>query len=184
MGIDLAGTELYNASGLVAIYGGVPIMTMGVTGILQRFNLGQPMFRAGGSGSPAEAGLGTDAWVPVVLNATNVNVGSCYSSSNGRFTVPATGIYFVTGSTYLTRYVQGGYTHPMFWVNGSSSVRRPSGPLHRIRGHGGTYGYIMDSETFEFISLIAGDYVNFYNYCGGGINNIPQYSRFEGYLLG
>jgi hypothetical protein len=72
----------------------------------------------------------------------------------------------------------------MFWVNGDSTARRPSGPLHRIHGHGQTSGYAVDTESFEIIPLAAGDYVNFYNNSGGFVNtHNPQYERFEGYLL-
>jgi hypothetical protein len=186
MGVDLNGTALTSSSGLVATYGGNQVMKMGTTGILQRYNVGQPMFRAGGSGTAAGVSVGTaNAWNPIILNSTNLNVGTCYNTSNGRFTVPVDGIYLVTGSTYFTGGAAGWHLHGMFWVNGTASARRPSSTgVHRMRGHGQTAGYIIDSESFEIISLIAGDYVNFYNYAGGvSDTHVPQYARFEGYLL-
>jgi hypothetical protein len=146
------------------------------------------MFRAGGSGTAASANIGgvANTWTPIILNATNVNVGSCYNTSNGRFTAPVAGLYLVTASTYCTGTVAGWHVHSMFWVNDSANVRRPSvGGLHRIHGHGHTTGYIDDTESFEIISLLAGDYVNFYNYNGAVvITHVPQYARYEGYLLG
>lgn len=186
MGIDLAGTTLTASSGLVATFSGNQIMKMGTTGILQRYNPGQPMFRAGGSGTAAWVGIGAaNTWVPIILNATSVNVGSCYNTGNGRFTVPVSGIYLVTASTYCHGNGAGWHIFSMFWVNGDSASRRPSGGLHRLHGHGHTNGYEVDTETFEMIQLVAGDFVNFYNYSGGFVNNyLPQYSRFEGYLLG
>lgn len=184
MGFDLAGTTLAGSSGsLVGTYGGNQVMKMGTTGALQRSSVGHPMFRAGGSGTPADAGLGTNGWVAIVFGATSVNIGSCYNTGNGRFTAPVTSIYLVTASTYFRQ--NNGYSHPMFWVNGSSTLRRPSASgLHRMRAHGDTSGYQADTDAMEIISLIAGDYVNFYNYCGGYLDYVPQYSRFEGYLLG
>jgi hypothetical protein len=187
MGIDLAGTTLTSSSGLAATFSSSQVMKMGNTGILQRYNPGQPMFRAGGSGTAAAVSIGAiNTWVPVIYNATNVNVGSCYNTSNGRFTVPVAGVYLVSASTYCSGPTLGWHIHTMFWVNGSPTVRRPSaGGLHRLHAYGNTGGYSCDTEGFEIIALLAGDYVNFYNYSGSyACTYIPQYSRFEGYLLG
>jgi hypothetical protein len=189
MGLDLAGTTLTSSLGpvaLIATYGGAQMLKLGRTGILQR-HAAQPMFRAGGSGAAAWVGIGAvNTWNPIVLNATNVNANSCYNTGNGRFTAPVDGIYLFTASTYTLGNGAGWYVHMMFWVNGSATVRRPcGGGLHRMCGHGHTTGYSEDSESFEIMTLIAGDYVNFYNFSGGFANNyMPQYSRFEGYLLG
>ena len=117
-------------------------MKMGTTGILQRYLPGQPMFRASQSGAGAWTLFpAANGWYPIVLNTTNVNVGSCYNTGNGAFTVPVTGIYLVAASTYCHGNGAGWYIHPMFWVNGSATLRRPAaGGLHRIRGHGNTSG--------------------------------------------
>lgn len=186
MGVDLAGTTLGASAGLVANASAGQVMKMGNTGILQRYNPGQPMFRAGGAGTAAWIAIGTtNTWNPIILNSTNVNIGSCYNTGNGRFTVPVTAVYLVTAHTYCHGNGAGWYVHPMFWVNGDAILRRPSAGLHRIRGHGATSGYEEDTEICEMIALVAGDYVNFYNFSGGFSNNyMPQYSRFEGYLLG
>jgi hypothetical protein len=185
MGIDLNGTTLTSSSGLVATYVGSQYMKMGTTGILQRY-VGQPMFRAGQAGGAATVSAGTaNAWNVVILATTNVNYGGCYNGTNGRFTAPVDGMYLVTASTYFGGGAAGWHVHGMFWVNGTADARRPSTTgIHRLRGHGQTAGYTIDSESFEIISLLAGDYVNFYNYAGATGNvRTPQYERFEGYLL-
>ena len=186
MGIDINETTLTSSSGLVVTHSGKQVLKMGSTGTLQRYNLGQPMFRAGGSGGAVDVSIGAaGTWSPVILDATNVNVGACYNTGNGRFTAPVAGIYLVTASTYCIGRGGGWYIHPMFFVNDSATLRRPSaGGLHRMRGHGHTDGYNADTESFEFIALFAGDYVNFYLYNGGYANiHNPQYGRYEGYLL-
>jgi hypothetical protein len=186
MGIDFAGSPpvtLTADSGLRADYGTL-IMKMGTTGILQRYNAGQPMFRATGVGAAASVALGSSAWVSVVLGSADINTGSCYNTSNGRFTAPVDGVYLVTASIYFSVAATGHYVHPMWWVNGSGTVRRPSaGGLHRMRGYGITGGSWADGDTIEMIPLLAGDYVTINNYCGGNISWIPQYCRLEGYLL-
>lgn len=185
MGIDIAGTALASSSGLVANASVGQVMKMGTTGILQRYLPGQPMFRAGAGGANAWVNFTSAAWQAVVLPNTNVNIGSCYNTSNGRFTVPVDGVYLVTAHTYVLGPAAGWYIHPMFWVNGSSNTRRPSaGALHRMRGHGNTAGYQTDTEIAEIILMVAGDYVQFYNYSNAANQYLPQYSRYEGYLLG
>jgi hypothetical protein len=184
MGFDINGTTLTNNAGLVATYAGNQVMKMGLTGVLQRLNSAQPMFRVAGS-SGSWTGINTDAWaVTPALDAIDVNVGGCYNVGNGRFTVPVDGIYLVTGHGYCQIAAAGGYTHPMFWVNGASNTRRPSaGALYRMRGHGITATCQVDSSVCEVIPLLANDYVEFRHYCGGPVYHLPIYSRWEGYKL-
>jgi hypothetical protein len=186
MGIDLAGTTLSNSAGLIATYSGSQVMKLGNSGTLQRYNAGQPMFRAGNSGTPVQANIAaTNTFAPIILNLASPNVGSCYNTGNGRFTAPVAGVYLFTASTYCTGTIAGWHIHSLFFVNDSATYQRPSGPTYRIHGHGHTTGYIDDTESFEIIPLAAGDYVTFQNYSGGAVNtHVPQYARFEGYLLG
>ena len=109
-----------------------------------------------------------------------------HNTGNGRFTVPVGGVYLVTAHTYILGAAAGWYFHPMFWVNGVSNASRPNsaGAGCRIRLHGATAGYQSDSEIAEIILLVAGDYVQFYNFSNAANQYLPQYSRFEGYLLG
>jgi len=185
MGIDINDTILSSSAGLIATNAGKQLMKMGPTGTLQRYNLGQPMFRAGGT-SGSWTAIGTSVWAVVPgITTTDVNVGTCYNTANSVFTAPVTGVYMLAAHAYLLINVAGGYSHPMFWVNGSSSARRatPAGAQYRIRGHGITAGYSVDNSICECIPLVANDYVQFYSYCGNSVSMLPAYSRFEGYLL-
>jgi hypothetical protein len=145
------------------------------------------MFRAGNSGTAAGVADGTTAWTAINFNATNVNVGSCFNTSTRRFTAPVAGMYLFSASAYYNTPATAGvnYAHGMFWVNGDSVGRRPGGPQHRLYTHGLTQGYSGDNDSTEIIPLLAGDYVEFRNAAAGtDLAIVPQYSRFEGYLLG
>jgi hypothetical protein len=185
MGFDLNRTTLIANSGLAAMFAS-QFMKMGPTGTLQRYNQGQPMFRAGMTGTAAGVNIGTvNTWTPLIFGATNVNVNSCYSTATGRFTAPVDGVYLMAASTYVTGGATlGWYVQSLFFINGSATVRRLGGGLHRIHSHGEAAGHAGTTESFEIMSLLAGDYVQFYNYPGGYVSTwTPQYSRFEGYLL-
>lgn len=185
MGFDLNGNKLEASGGLVLTSSvGNQLMKMGTTGIVQRYSA-QPMFRAGGSGTSAQVSLGAaTTWNVVIFNATNLNVGSCYSTVNGRFTAPVAGMYMFSAATYCMNAATW-YVHAMYWVNAGPNTRRAGGPMHRLYMHGITAGYAHDTESFEIIPLLAGDYVEFRNYPNiASTNHIPQYGHFEGYLLG
>jgi hypothetical protein len=184
MGFDINGTTLTNNAGLVATSAGNQVMKMGPTGVLQRFNGAQPMFRVGGT-SGSWTGINTDGWAVVpAFDVCDLNIGGCYNVGNARFTVPVDGVYLMAGHSYVQIVNTGGYIHPMFWVNGASNGRRPSaGALYRIKGHGIVGTYQVDGNICEFLPLLAGDYVQFYNYCGGPVYHLPAYGRVEGYKL-
>jgi C1q domain-containing protein len=184
MGFDLAGTELKSAQGLSVMSGASTFLQISPTGLFRR-NAMQPMFRAGVAGTAAVANYGTTGWIPITFSATNVNVGSCYNTTNSRFTAPVNGMYLFSATVYHTGAAAGFVIHGMFWVNGGSTTRRPGGPMHRLNSHGVAAGYSGDNESTEIMTLLAGDYVQFYNNSNSATNTLtPQYSHFEGYLLG
>jgi hypothetical protein len=184
MGFDINGTTLTSNTGLVATNASNQVMKMGPTGVLQRYNAAQPMFRTSGNGT-GWVGIGTNGWaLTPAFNLSDINIGSCYNLGNTRFTAPTDGIYLMTGHCYLQIESTGGYSHPMFWVNGTSNGRRPSaGALHRMKGHGIEGTYSVDSGICEMLPLLAGDYVEYRHFCGAGVYHLPVYGRLEGYKL-
>lgn len=109
----------------------------------------------------------------IVWDLTDINVGSCYNTSNGRFTAPVAGNY----RFYATAQGQGLSTQYMeikFRKNGtdihtySDSVIETSSGVHR----NATAGIIL--------SLSAGDYVQVF--APNGIRRIQ--CGFQGYLIG
>lgn len=184
MGFNLAGTDLVSSSGLAVMSGATAFLQLTSTGLFRRHTM-QPMFRAGNSGTSASPQYGTTAWVAINFNATNVNVGNCFDTVNRRFTAPVAGMYLFSATVYHTGAAAGFAIHGMFWVNGASNGRRPGGPMHRLYTHGVAAGYAGDNNSTETIFLFAGDYVEFRNNSNDAANTlVPQYSHFEGYLLG
>lgn len=163
----------------------------------------KPRFSGGGASIPLfSVGVGNSGWVTyanqyVIANYTSgdgyQNVGSCYNTTNGRFTAPWTGVYLFTCHLYCysTSSALGPWFRPMFYVNGSINTRRPnadtsSGAPYRMRLYGirGTSGF--DGEESELIRLVAGDYVNLYFQANASYTQrIHQtYSAFKGVFIG
>jgi hypothetical protein len=122
--------------------------------------------------------------VPFAYTAGNgyYNVGSCYSTSTYAFTAPFTGLYLfkVHVYTYGNNVTPNWYYHPLFYVNGSSSSRRPGGTPYRIREYGFPANYGHDSDCCELIYLTAGDYVQSVVLVVGTIEGYGVFSTFSG----
>ena len=120
------------------------------------------------------------------FDSVSYNVDNCFNTSLARFTAPQNGYYIFTASQY--NYKPSGantdYHHPMFFVNGSASVRRGGRVMYRMRGRGVTVGYAFDSQISEGIYLLQGDYVEFWSYTITTVNFYRTYSHFAGFLVG
>lgn len=115
------------------------------------------------------------------------NRGSCFNTTNGRFTCPLTGLYLFKHHIYCygpdgTTY--SWYFHPLYLVNGSQTTRRPGGTPYRIRQYGLYASYGQDSDCCELIYCTAGDYIEVYTPRSGTMQGYGTYSAFSGFYLG
>ena len=123
----------------------------------------------------------------IVFNEVDFNTGGHYSTSNGRFTAPISGLYWFSFQS-LTAGTTGGEPVP---AGGNAAVRFDK------NGSGGSWSpkaYVYDASSADYsyinlthiIELSANDYiqVNFtelYSYTDGSGNFDPT---FQGFLLG
>lgn len=194
MGIDITGTTLTGGSTFTASDSSsnklfhqdsngitkLPTNSSGVT-LLPLFHVGR-----GNTGAWTTMSTGVQ---PFNYTAGNgyTNIGSCYNTTNYRFTAPWTGIYLFQVSMYCY-YPDGSgygyYYHPFFTVNGSLTTKKPGGAPYRIRGYGVYGSYANDADMCELIYLTAGDYVEQYNAVGGGQQLYPDYAAWSGVYIG
>lgn len=119
------------------------------------------------------------------FNVTNYNAGSCFNTSNGRFTAPVNGTYFFHATSYIYKNVtnNGPYVYVWFARNGSGNYLDV-----KIRGYAYTAGNYFSGEISQFTYLNAGDYIEYVIYCSStndtSFEYYPSYSHFEGYLVG
>lgn len=139
----------------------------------------QPVFKAhlltgGGTVSVANGGI-------IPLSATSLNVGSCFNTSNYRFTAPISGTYVFGGQLRFDQ--DQAYIHSMPFVNGAMS--RQNDELPGLTGAGGS-GQGFTAGVFSYLRYLnTNDYIQFgiYNNVGGSFNVQSQTFIF-GYLQG
>ena len=140
-----------------------------------------PMFNVGWG-----AGGWTNLGGIIVFDYTGgsgyLNVNSCYNTSNGAFTAPFTGLYLFKHHIYCygPNDTYTWYFHPLYLVNGSSSLRRPGGTPYRIRQYGLYASYGQDSDCCELIYLTAADYVQISTPTSGTMQGYAPYCTFNG----
>jgi hypothetical protein len=115
-------------------------------------------------------------------NLTDINRGSCYNTSNGRFTAPVTGIYQFNFKYY---WYPISSTEAYFYVNGSAWMRFQM--MYNYSSNTNPGGYLGTA----LINLNANDYVELYgnfNTVGGTNASIwnggPRASCWSGFLVG
>ena len=130
-----------------------------------------------------------NAWNTMSFNTAYRNTGSHYNVSNSRFTAPVTGAYYFEHSSYGYKNPSSNsdsYTHPTFWVNGSSTQRMAAeGTSYRLRSR--TYyssTYSWDTQINDILYLAVGDYVQVVTYCNGTQQWYGLQSHFTGFYIG
>lgn len=109
----------------------------------------------------------------IVYDGVNLNVGSHYNGSNGRFTAPVSGVYQFS----VTQINNGGTGIT------ESDIRKNGTTFANIRGYGNGATNAGASGTF-LVSLVAGDYVDVYNASTSTVYGVGYYTTFSGCLIG
>ncbi len=142
------------------------------------------------AGTTGYVNMTTSGWYKIILQSV-VNIGgTAYDITNSRFTAPVDGIYFFTGTSYLTNTSNNAavYYHPMFFVNGSGAGRAPYTTMYRMRHYGFAASSYDDGMVTQIYYLLAGDYVEYYHYFNNPDTGYAQYydyyTRFSGILIG
>lgn len=138
---------------------------------------------------------GTNTWIlvngyitfTVTTSDGYYNIGGCYSTSTGAFTVPWTGLYLVQQNVYIYNAdggIYNAYGHPFFTVNASLTTRRGAYAPYRIRHYGLPGSYGQDTDCCELLYLTAGDYVQVYFPTANTMYYYDGYSSWSGAYLG
>lgn len=148
----------------------------------------RPYFVAQGN-QGAWTNLSAGAWNTIIFNTTLINNGSDYNTANGRFTAPTTGVYYFEAHLYHQKNTDTsntGYTHPLFNINGSYTLRQASASAsYRLRSRTNVAGaYATDTQINDMFYLAGGDYVVYQVFSSGLTQWYPQLSLFSGYLIG
>ena len=121
----------------------------------------------------------TSANTDVVFNATVTNIGSHYSTSNGRFTAPVAGNYYF-GFYGMSPHADSTNIRCYFKINGAA---HSSGQMYGGVGYAGgtpSNGYThISMETI--LPLSANDYVNVY---WQNTSMHSEHCKFNGFLIG
>ena len=187
MGLDIAGASIQ------PINNGISIATNSISGLNFNasnfaYNAKKPYFVAG-KNSNAWQNFTAAGWLTMPLDWELSDNQGNYNTTNYRFTAPITGTYYFAASAYTyknTDTAASSFLHPIFIVNGSSTLRHASSTTqYRIRNR--TYysaGYAADIQINNIFYLTAGDYVQWYVYSSGALQWYGLYTQFTGCLIG
>ena len=147
----------------------------------------QPMFSAFNLATASQYPISYSTWATFDSNLTNfdspryaaeTNIGSHYSTSNGRFTAPVAGRYLI--SLNVSMWV-GNTSYITFFKNGANTS-----PYQLA--YNADLGAYQSMTIVRVITLAAGDYVEpgFYASSGTYATFIPGggYIQFSGHLIG
>ena len=130
-------------------------------------------------GVARNAGYMTDDQV-WIADFADTNVGSHYSTSNGKFTAPVAGVYFFTGS--VMTHDSGSSATQVSW-----SFRKNNSDVKEFRQHK-TGGYHTRVDGSMIITLAANDYVTLFvddsGTSSGWAGSQHIHNHFGGFLIG
>jgi hypothetical protein len=108
------------------------------------------------------------------------NVGSHYSSSNGRFTAPVTGVYLFQA---VAMGIQTSAPHIAFSINGATNGGGGNYGTNNMWEHGSYSQNANWVRTVHIVKLTAGDYIRVQAYDYSSTTQ-PERCYFGGHLLG
>jgi hypothetical protein len=112
-----------------------------------------------------------------IFNATEYNIGSCYNTSNGRFTAPVAGVYqFNFYSIYYGAYSNGYINLQKNGANLTSGTN-----VHFSSNAGNTWNNV---HYVTSVYLNSGDYISLINRDMTINYHGDDWSSFSGYLVG
>jgi len=141
----------------------------------------QPAFRAGRTASGTVADGAT-----VIFDTAAKNIGSCYSTSTGRFTAPVAGMYHFSIQVLFEGLSAGNQLEMQFRINGGDNMA--FGPRVKYQAdYTGWNGYVnLHGNTSVYLN--ANDYVEAQQICGASRTVYGSasavWSIFSGFLIG
>ena len=186
VGSTTSKTLVMHENGNVGIGVTGPQTTLDVNGTIKNTNPAFWAYTSGGAtttlagifdggGSPARA----------LFSSTDLNIGSCYSTSNGRFTAPVAGRYAFFGQVLLRRGSNTGHVSSelTLYKNGTN-----------VNGRGLAYSTVSNDSgehdnlrLFYILDLAKDQYVQIGMYSIGTGSDVyygERLANFSGYLLG
>jgi hypothetical protein len=127
------------------------------------------------------------SYTEVVYNVAHINIGTAYDTSNGRYTVPVTGIYQVSWNDIGD--VQDTVYRSRLYINGSAtSIGGVTKNFERRTEQSGGQHPSSSTQTY-LIELTAGQYISIFEKRDSGSNTIyadanAVFTYFCGHLLG
>jgi hypothetical protein len=112
-----------------------------------------------------------------VFNATEYNIGSCYNTSNGRFTAPVAGVYQIN----FYSIILGAYNNGELWFLKNGANLTSGTRIHFSTNAGNTWDNV---HFVTSVYLNSGDYVSFVNKAQSVTYHGLSWSSFSGYLVG